>query len=334
MGFLNTKLIKAAEKCIINTMFKKLLFMILIGFLSFKFFTSAEFSKFANDNDTLKSLFKAKEEGEFIEGRQAAPIKYTECYEYFKKYTPDRAIICYKRKLIDDRNNPELHYYLAFSYYGNRDYSSALFHTDYIMKNLKDSGYTGKASSLKNRIEADMKEKERLETTDKPDYYDELENKRYWGKMPITVWIEPSSNDFNLKNAFNTWQTALYPTISFKMVQKQEDANIVVKFIDKAEKYCPHVKNAAGCNLSRVYNNNKNMLYDSKIYLSRYGALNERISDSYIYGTLCHEIGHALGMGGHSDNRSDVMYGKSGTYNTRPTARDIRTLERIYSLKN
>ena len=49
----------------------------------------------------------------------------------------------------------------------------------------------------------------------------------------------------------------------------------------------------------------------------------------YIY-----EIGHALGMGGHSDNRSDVMYGKSGTYNTRPTARDIRTLERIYSLKN
>ena len=48
--------------------------------------------------------------------------------------------------------------------------------------------------------------------------------------MPIRVWIQHTDNNANLKNAFYTWQNALYPTVSFEMVNRKEDAQLTVVF--------------------------------------------------------------------------------------------------------
>ena len=311
-------------------MFKKLLFYALVAGLSFICFSSKEFGNFAQDSDFIKTLFNIKDDyaaGQMLPVPKSAP----ECYVYFKNTAYDSAAACFKKELIDDRNNPEIHYYLAYSYYGNKNYSSALFHTNYIIKNLSNSSYLTRTVSLQNKIETDIKEKQKLETSDKPDYFDEMENPLRWGNMPVTVWIEDSSNNFNLRNAFYTWQNELYPTIAFRMVNRQEEANIVVTFEDPS-KYCKPGKtgNAIGCTSTRVYSNDKTRLYDAKIRLGRYFPSGKKLSDNDIYGLLCHEIGHAIGIDGHSKNRSDIMYPTSDHYNTRPTLRDVRTVRRIY----
>ncbi len=70
----------------------------------------------------------------------------------------------------------------------------------------------------------------------------------------------------------------------------------------------------------------------AEIYLARFAKSGKRLSDNDVYGVLVHEIGHAIGItGGHSKNKSDVMYPSSDNYNLRPTRRDINTVKKIYS---
>ena len=290
-------------------MFKKILFYAFVAFIAYKFFTLAEFGNFSKDNDVQKL---------------PKPKYALECFAYLNDYAYDRAAACYKNKLINDRNNPEIHYYLALSYFGNKTYSSAVFHTNYIIKYLQNSEYTKYAISLNDKALKTLQQKKALETTDTPDYYNEIKTPLRWGKMPITVWIQPDANNFNLRNAFDNWQTALYPTISFRLVNRQE-ANIAVIF-DNPKKHC-NTENAAGCTQIMVYRSNPKILYATKIYLDYYAYAGRKFSDKELYGVLCHEIGITEG---HSKNKSDVMYPSMDSYNTRPTRRDIRTVERIY----
>jgi predicted Zn-dependent protease len=54
-----------------------------------------------------------------------------------------------------------------------------------------------------------------------------------------------------------------------------------------------------------------------------------------IYSTMLHEMGHALGLGGHSPDRGDVMYG-GVNYDQRPelSERDRATLRALYAKPN
>ncbi len=54
-----------------------------------------------------------------------------------------------------------------------------------------------------------------------------------------------------------------------------------------------------------------------------------------IYATLLHEMGHALGLGGHSPNSADVMYARANA-DVRPelSERDRATLRALYAKPN
>ena len=148
--------------------------------------------------------------------------------------------------------------------------------------------------------------------------------------MPIRVWIQHTDNNANLKNAFYTWQNALYPTVSFEMVDKKEKANLTVEFGD-AVRDCA-TDEAAGCTKAYHYIKNDSIIGKAEIYITRFTKYGNRLSDNDIYGVLVHEIGHAIGIyGGHSKNKSDIMYPRMDNYNLRPTRRDINTVKKIYS---
>jgi hypothetical protein len=91
--------------------------------------------------------------------------------------------------------------------------------------------------------------------------------------------------------------------------------------------------------LTRLYFNNRGdhieavtvQLNDSFLYApnSRYNSNAARLH------TMCHELGHAMGLEGHEDNRSCMNDSQFAVFNyVTPIRKDFRDLERIYSHKD
>jgi len=293
-------------------MFKKIILIAFMGFLLWKFFTEAQFH-FTGFKSSAPSLPKA--------------TSALHCKKYFDANAFDKAASCYKKALSGDKINPELHFFLAASYYMNKDFQGAEFHTNFILKNFPKSRFA-RPSKLINKVAVEAERQKTILENGSANYLAELQNPGHWVKTPIKVWIEHSDNNSNLRNAFYTWQSALYPVVSFEMVNSKSKADIIVVFED-ATGACSSI-DAVGCTQTWRLRDNPKIIPKAKITLSYFSKTGVRLSDSTLYGILVHEIGHALGLSGHSSNQNDIMYPTTDNYNTRPTRRDINTLKLLY----
>ncbi len=76
-----------------------------------------------------------------------------------------------------------------------------------------------------------------------------------------------------------------------------------------------------------------NMSHCTIVLLTAHAADNLPPSVNEIKGVCLHEIGHALGLNGHSPNSNDIMYcSETGSESRRPqlTVRDLATLKKLY----
>lgn len=148
-----------------------------------------------------------------------------------------------------------------------------------------------------------------------------------WQQMPVNVYIQ--SNPFTniVKSAFDLYNANFNGMISFNYVDSPTTAQINVTFPARLER-ADEEQFVAG--ITNNFSSGHNIQSSNIKLLTQKDGI--KFSSAFVYNTALHEIGHALGINGHSNNRADIMYPQTQA-NTMMTlsARDMATLKIMYS---
>lgn len=133
-------------------------------------------------------------------------------------------------------------------------------------------------------------------------------------KFPLKIYIKNNSSSAPqyyqdaIQKAFLQWQASTKKLISFKFINNERDANIVVSINPSTDiKKCEQ----EDCKYTVAYTTptiNGDFLKKMDILFYDSNNLGQPFSQREIYNTALHEIGHALGIMGHSYNKDDIMY--------------------------
>lgn len=166
--------------------------------------------------------------------------------------------------------------------------------------------------------------------------------------FPLKIAVEFPKNDnipsyYNdeISKAFNQWETST-GFLKFEQVENSRKADIVVKFLPLPKNNC----DSKGCKYVVAYTVptiQNRQLKKMTITLYDKDAYGNYFSDKELYNTILHEIGHALGIMGHSYSSEDLMYMSSENNQNNIftrfrsdfqyiSAKDINTIRLLYNM--
>lgn len=198
-----------------------------------------------------------------------------------------------------------------------------------------------------DRIKAHIPEIDKLlasgvnpESLNKPDYIDELSNdqKQRWSanRMPLKIYLKPGDGvpgykpgyGQALEAALQDWIRALDGKMSIEKVDNQNKADIVVKWTNDLKE---GVNRSEGGDV-RYSATAAGIDHADVTLLTLDPSPTVKLNDSLVYWISLHELGHGLGIVGHSRNPGDIMY-FSAPQKVDPqlSSRDIQTIRRLYS---
>lgn len=163
--------------------------------------------------------------------------------------------------------------------------------------------------------------------------------------FPLKLYIEnpddvPAYYVTNINKAFDKWASRTN-FVKFTQVNDAKNADIIISFKDIPSSSC----SGKICNYTVAYTepeiSGKNILKKMHLTFYKTNPRNDRFSEYEVYNTALHEIGHTLGIMGHSEFPMDIMYAQketSSTYMPSLTsqdlnARDINTLILLYRIE-
>lgn len=160
--------------------------------------------------------------------------------------------------------------------------------------------------------------------------------------FPLKVYFEnpdsvPNYYVDSIEKAMELWSGSTN-FVKFTHVNDKNNADIYIRFIDN-KKVC----DGGQCRFVTAYTEPKvsdKILKQMTLTFYKTNPLNKGFSQGEIYNTALHELGHTLGIMGHSDNPEDLMFSMSDSENSKyyPYAQsmskgDLQTLVLLYRLK-
>lgn len=151
-----------------------------------------------------------------------------------------------------------------------------------------------------------------------------------WASFPIKVYIQPKKQKLIAQSAFQEWQNKTNNLVSFKFVNSVKDAQITIDFMDKLETSSTKESYIAG--YSKPYYQGKNIVGSEIHILAVDPATGQDIANNFIFFSTLHEIGHSLGLKGHSPDNNDVMAAQATDPKSSLSQRDINTITVFYKI--
>jgi len=162
-----------------------------------------------------------------------------------------------------------------------------------------------------------------------------------WMKMPIRVCITPGGgvtgyqNSYyqDLMDSFSQWAVASGNRITFELSNNPAQSDITCEWTGDANKVMDHGRLLEG-GLTKLNGQPVNAT-DISITNAHMTILTNRggmpLNDADMKKVCLHEVGHALGINGHSNNNNDVMFfSESPTILPILSNRDMATIRRLY----
>ncbi len=196
------------------------------------------------------------------------------------------------------------------------------------------------------------------------DYFDQIEvvpvNYLVWSHVPITVYIQPPTatelaSPFTAQRS-QAWITAVSQAVQewnrylpLEQVEQLEGANVaVLRSPPSLQLETSTSQEATGEQRERSIlrlGRARSAVTNYKVYIQ--GSLKDPASKptlalrytmqlrpdqatQYLQAAARHELGHALGIWGHSRSQTDVMYFSQVRHPPSISPRDVNTLKRIY----
>jgi tetratricopeptide (TPR) repeat protein len=128
-----------------------------------------------------------------------------------------------------------------------------------------------------------------------------------------------------VKSAFGEWERALGKRIHFLYTAEMAKADVVVTWAPKPK--------GLEIGHQNIQWGNDNKLTNAEIEISLLRANGKPLNNLEFKYVALHEIGHVLGIRGHSTNPNDVMYATLQPQSASLSARDIATIRALYQQK-
>lgn len=258
-------------------------------------------------------------------GLQVFAQDFNTCKTYYTDQKYHTAAECFNSLVMADRNNVQARFWYAASLFFDRQYEKSYNEYRYIANKFPNSEIGRYSRAEAQKVYKKVVYVKKAKANDTGNYIKELDYHSKWYKMPVKVWIEESPYKQTAQKAFSEWQTESNYLVNFTYVSSPKQAQIKLYFVDKINKALSD-QNIGLTHLNYI----GNMNLKATIQILQRTDSNQMRSYAQMYPVILHEIGHALGMSGHSQRNNDIMYENNYTNDTHLSNRDINTLRAIY----
>ncbi len=151
--------------------------------------------------------------------------------------------------------------------------------------------------------------------------------KVYVASGTSTSGFKPEYAGF-LTDSFKQWETAC-PTVKFEFVRSQSDSDIDCAWTEDATKIASSLEGGE----TSLQSGGTNINHATITILTKGASADSPLSPNQLRVVCLHQIGHALGLAGHSPKPQDVMYCSlpPASVKTPLSPRDTATIQKLYT---